>query len=215
MQTWSLVCTLSKAAWLYPVWHSTSWHHVLRPAVRGLFHFYQSPGDQENVCGVLKVVYHGDNQVSVTYIRHRELGKNAKLCKWTLGYDANLLYLRALKRAMPTGHFIRDLSENFESSVCQPTDCLRYSGWNGWQLTSVFKYTTCTMAVKVARHPWAPRIVLKFAIKSRYVLDSWKKSCCPWIFSGVLENSWIVFKLFIYELLITLSIQESRINNVN
>ena len=31
----------------------------------------------------------------------------------------------------------------------------------------------------------------------------------------VLENSWIVFKLFIFELLITLNIQESRINYVN
>ena len=32
---------------------------------------------------------------------------------------------------------------------------------------------------------------------------------------GVLENSWIVFKLFIFELLITLNIQESRISNLN
>jgi len=44
---------------------------------------------------------------------------------------------------------------------------------------------------KVARRPWAPRTVLEFAIKSRYALDFWKISCCPWIFSGVLENSWI------------------------
>jgi len=42
---------------------------------------------------------------------------------------------------------------------------------------------------KVARGPWAPRTILEFAIKTRYVLDSWKTSCCPWIFSGVLENS--------------------------
>ena len=32
---------------------------------------------------------------------------------------------------------------------------------------------------KVARRPWAPRTVLEFAIKTRYVLDSWKTSCCP------------------------------------
>jgi len=44
---------------------------------------------------------------------------------------------------------------------------------------------------KVARRPWAPRTVLEFAIKTRYVLESWKTSCCPWIFSGVLENYWI------------------------
>jgi len=50
---------------------------------------------------------------------------------------------------------------------------------------------------KVARRPWAPRIVLEFAIKTRLVLDSWKTPCCPWIFSGVLENSWILLKLFI------------------
>jgi len=68
---------------------------------------------------------------------------------------------------------------------------------------------------KVARRPWAPRFVLEFAIKTRYVLDSWKTCCCPWIFSGVLENSWIVFKLFIFEILITLNIQESIINIVN
>jgi len=34
-------------------------------------------------------------------------------------------------------------------------------------------------------------LVLEFAIKTRFVLDSWKTSCCPWIFSDVLENSWI------------------------
>ena len=44
----------------------------------------------------------------------------------------------------------------------------------------------------VARRPWAPRTVLEFAIKTRYVLAPWKISCCPWIFSGVLEHSWIV-----------------------
>ena len=42
---------------------------------------------------------------------------------------------------------------------------------------------------KVARRPWAPRTVLEFAIKTRYVLDSWTTSCCPSIFSRVLENS--------------------------
>ena len=68
---------------------------------------------------------------------------------------------------------------------------------------------------KVARRPWGPRTVLEFAIKSRFVLDSWKTSCCPWIFSGVLENSWIFLKIFIGELLINLNIQESRINNVH
>ena len=71
------------------------------------------------------------------------------------------------------------------------------------------------LLTKVTRRPWAPSTVLEFAIKTRYVLDSWKTSCCPKMFSGVLENSWIVFKLFIFELLITLNIQESRKNNVN
>ena len=56
---------------------------------------------------------------------------------------------------------------------------------------------TCVMC-KVARRPWAPRIVLEFAIKTDYVLDSWRTTCCPWISSGVLENSCIVFKLFIF-----------------
>ena len=67
---------------------------------------------------------------------------------------------------------------------------------------------------KVARRPWAPRTVVEFPIKTRYVLDSWKTCCCPWIFSGVIENSWIAFKWFIFEILIALKIQESRINNV-
>jgi len=66
---------------------------------------------------------------------------------------------------------------------------------------------------KVARRPWAPRIVLVFAIKALYVLDSWKTSC-PRILSGVLENSWTVVKLFIIEILITFNIQESILNNV-
>jgi len=78
--------------------------------------------------------------------------------------------------------------------------------WKDW-------FFTCRQG-KVARRPRAPRIVLEFAIKTRYVPDSWKTSCCPWVFSGVLENSLIVLKLFIFELLIALNIQESRINNV-
>jgi len=45
-------------------------------------------------------------------------------------------------------------------------------------------------AIKVARRPWAPWNVLESAIITRYVLDSWKTSCYPWIFSGGLENSW-------------------------
>jgi len=67
---------------------------------------------------------------------------------------------------------------------------------------------------KAARRPWAPRIVFEFAIKTRYVLYSWK-TACPLISSGVLENPWIVSRLFIFELLRTLNIQESRISNVN
>ena len=55
---------------------------------------------------------------------------------------------------------------------------------------------------KVARRPWAPRAFLKFAIKTDYVLDPWKTFCCPWLFSGVLENSWTVMELFIIELIL-------------
>jgi len=40
---------------------------------------------------------------------------------------------------------------------------------------------------KVARRAWVPRTVLEFAIKTRYVLVSWKASCYPWIFSCVLK----------------------------
>jgi len=50
--------------------------------------------------------------------------------------------------------------------------------------------TIACIGGKAARRPWAPRTVLEFSIKSRFVLDSWKTSC-PWIFSGVLENSWV------------------------
>jgi len=73
-----------------------------------------------------------------------------------------------------------------------------------------------TSSSKVARRPWAPMTFLEFAIKSRCVLDSWKIFCCPWIFFGVLESSWTVVKLCNVELLklITLFIQESRLNNV-
>jgi len=41
-----------------------------------------------------------------------------------------------------------------------------------------------------------------------------KTFCCPWVFSGALESSSAIVKLFIIELLITLNIQESRLNNV-
>jgi len=63
---------------------------------------------------------------------------------------------------------------------------------------------------KVARRPWAPRFVLEFDIKTSYVLDSWKTSCCPWISSDVLENSWIVFKLHFWTIDY---IEHSRIKN--
>jgi len=65
-----------------------------------------------------------------------------------------------------------------------------------------------------ARHPRALRTFLKFAIKTGYVLDPWKTFCFPWVFSGVLESSWTGAKLFIFELLITLNIQETRLSNV-
>jgi len=42
----------------------------------------------------------------------------------------------------------------------------------------------------------------------------WKIFCYPWIYSGFLESSWTVVKLSIIELLITLNIQESRLNKV-
>ena len=67
---------------------------------------------------------------------------------------------------------------------------------------------------KVARRPWAPRTFLDFAIKTGYVFDYWKTFCCPWVFCGVFSGSWTVVKLFITELLITVNIQESKLNNV-
>jgi len=68
--------------------------------------------------------------------------------------------------------------------------------------------------IKAARRPWAPRTFPEFAIETGNVLDPWKTFCCPQVFSGVLENSWIVVKLFIIDLLIALKIQESKLNNV-
>ena len=80
---------------------------------------------KKNVCGGLRIVFHREHQANVTYIRHREFGDNAKLCKKILGYDANSLYLRALKRAMPTGHFIRYQSESdFKPSISHRTGLL-------------------------------------------------------------------------------------------
>jgi len=56
------------------------------------------------------------------------------------------------------------------------------------------------------------RTFLEFAIKTGFVLDPSKTFCCSWIFSGVLQNSWTIVKLFIIELLITLNLFEhSRI----
>jgi len=61
----------------------------------------------------------------------------------------------------------------------------------------VLSITMTSREHKVARRPWAPRTVLESAIKTRYALDSWKRSCCPWIFFCVLENSWIFLELFV------------------
>ena len=61
---------------------------------------------------------------------------------------------------------------------------------------------------KVDRRPWAPKTFLEFAIETCYVLDSWKTLFCPCVFSGVLETSWRVVKLFIIELLSTLNVRE-------
>ena len=87
---------------------------------------------KKNVCGGLSVVFHREHQADVTHIRHREFGENAKLCKKILGYDANSLYLGALKRAMPTGHFIRYQSEkDFKPSICHRTELLAMQ-WLEW-----------------------------------------------------------------------------------
>jgi len=87
---------------------------------------------KKNVCGGLSVVFHSEHQADVTYIRHREFGENAKLCKKILWYDANSLYLGALKRAMPTGHFIRYQSEkDFKPSICHRTGHLAKQ-WLEW-----------------------------------------------------------------------------------
>ena len=69
-------------------------------------------------------------------------------------------------------------------AACAPAQCFVSVWWPDLRSTSR----------KVARRPWAPRIVLEFVIKTHYVLDSWKTSCCPWILSGVLENSWMFLK---------------------
>jgi len=87
---------------------------------------------KKNVCGGLSVVFHREHQADVMYIRHREFGDNAKLCKKILGYDANSLYLGALKLAMPTGHFIRYQTEkDLKPSICHRTGLLAMQ-WLEW-----------------------------------------------------------------------------------
>ena len=87
---------------------------------------------KKNVCGGLSVVFHREHQADVIYIRHREFGENAKLCKKILGYDANSLYLGALKLAMPTGHFIRYQTEkDLKPSICHRTGLLAMQ-WLEW-----------------------------------------------------------------------------------
>jgi len=60
-----------------------------------------------------------------------------------------------------------------------------------------------------------PRIVLEFAIKTRYALILEKHLFVLEYFPAFLKILEYRFKLFIFELLITLNIQESRINNAN
>jgi len=48
-----------------------------------------------------------------------------------------------------------------------------------------------------------------------HVLIPWNTFCCPWGFSGVLENFWAVVKLFTLKLLITLNIQGSKFKQFN
>jgi len=45
----------------------------------------------KNVFGGLSVVFQREHQAGVMYIRQHDFGKNAKLCKQILGYDANSL----------------------------------------------------------------------------------------------------------------------------
>jgi len=49
---------------------------------------------------------------------------------------------------------------------------------------------------------------------SVYVIDPWKTLCCPLVFSSILESYWTIMKLLIIELLITLDILDSRLDNV-
>jgi len=74
--------------------------------------------------------------------------------------------------------------------------CTKTSHWSPPTREDVWDARVGPMG-KVARRRWAPRTVLEFPVKTRYVLYSWKTSCCPWIFSGVLENYWICLKFFI------------------
>jgi len=54
--------------------------------------------------------------------------------------------------------------------------------WSVYSCTAIaFIAKQSCVCARVARRPWAPRTVLGFAIKTHYVLDSWKTSCCPWI----------------------------------
>jgi len=100
----------------------------------------------------------------------------------------------------------------FSVTVIQ-TKCITGFDWTR-EFCNRFVKTVNYVRSKVARRPRAPRTFLEFAIKAGFALDLSTTFCCLWIFSGVLESSWTDVKLFIIVLLITLNIQESRLNNV-
>ena len=77
--------------------------------------------------------------------------------------------------------------ENVGCSIQGVSSFLFFVHSGSFATRRIMRYYIITQP-KAARRPWAPRIVLEFAVKTCCVLDPWKTSCSPWMFAGVLEN---------------------------
>lgn len=87
---------------------------VFRSAT-GKAHFACFDAQNRDICGGPAIVFHLYHERHKTFIRNNE----SKPCKKIVGYDANALYLWALKQDMPTGRTVHHQKTRGQFSASQ------------------------------------------------------------------------------------------------
>ena len=83
---------------------------------------------KDNIVGGPAIIFHRYHEKDVTRIRG-----GLELCRGTVGYDANALYLWALMQDMPTGSYTRRRAENgFRPQQAQPYGQMAVQ-WLTWE----------------------------------------------------------------------------------